>query len=137
MDNQLSGAFTFWYQKFQKTESTDFKNTLHSVATLSTPQEFWNYYQHLKRPSQLEDGNFCLYLGSYLYLFRKGIKPIWEDKANLNGGSFVILTEKPRANKMWEDVLLAFITAKEVAAPINGIRLKIKKDVAHIDVKIL
>jgi hypothetical protein len=41
------------------------------------------------------------YLGSYIYLFRKGIKPIWEDKANVGGGSFVILAEKAKANKMW------------------------------------
>jgi translation initiation factor 4E len=77
------------------------------------------------------------YSGSYIYLFRKGIKPIWEDKANVGGGSFVILADKAKANKMWEDVLLSFITAQDIAAPINGLRLKIKKEVAHIDVRIL
>lgn len=35
---------------------------------------------------------------------------------------------------MWENVLLSFVTAAEEAKLINGIRLKIKKDVAHIDV---
>lgn len=53
MSNQLSGEFTFWFQKFQKTETSDFKNTLHSVANVSSPRDFWDYYQHLKRPNNL------------------------------------------------------------------------------------
>jgi hypothetical protein len=56
MSNQLSGEFTFWFQKFQKTETSDFKNTLHSIANVASPRDFWNYYQHLKRPNNLDDG---------------------------------------------------------------------------------
>lgn len=46
----------------------------------------------------------------------------------------MILAEKQKANRMWEDVLLSFVTAPKDAEAVNGIRLKIKKDVAHIDV---
>lgn len=37
---------------------------------------------------------------------------------------------------MWEDVLLGLVTAGEDAKLVNGIRLKIKKEVAHIDVRL-
>ena len=38
-----------------------------------------------------------------------GIKPMWEDEANLHGGRWTLRVAKGYANKLWEDLILAFI----------------------------
>lgn len=51
------------------------------VGHFSTISEFWKYWNniHLDRlPSNFN-----------LRLFRKGIRPLWEDKENVNGGKWV------------------------------------------------
>lgn len=34
---------------------------------------------------------------------------MWEDNANINGGRFVIRTKRGFANKLWEDLLVAYM----------------------------
>jgi hypothetical protein len=59
---------------------------------------------------------------------------VWEDELNKNGGAFVLRFERIKCNRLWEDVLLGFISAKEeVYDNVNGIRIKVKKDFAEID----
>lgn len=73
-------------------------------------------------------------MGSYIYLFQEKIKPIWEDERNKNGGSFVLRFEKSKCNRLWEDILLGFVSAtKEIFELVNGIRLKVRKDFTEID----
>jgi hypothetical protein len=46
----------------------------------------------------------------------------------------VLRFEKSKCNRLWEDVLLGFISAKpEVHYHLNGIRIKIRKDYSEID----
>jgi translation initiation factor 4E len=68
---QLAARFKFWYQHFVKGEDT-FEESLKPVATIATVEEFWTYYQHFKRPTEL-------LVGSYIYLFKEDVKPVWED----------------------------------------------------------
>jgi hypothetical protein len=62
------------------------------------------------------------------------VKPVWEDKHNQNGGAFVLRFARDKCNRLWEDILLAYISAKDdVYSQLNGMRIKIKKDYAEID----
>ncbi|CAM6005526.1 unnamed protein product [Sphagnum balticum] len=116
----------FWYQHFVKGEDS-FEESLRPVAVLTTVEDFWAYYQHFKRPTDLP-------VGSYIYLFQENVKPVWEDDFNRNGGAFVLRFEKPKCDRLWEDILLGFIAAKPgVYTEVNGLRLKVKKDFAEID----
>lgn len=73
-------------------------------------------------------------VGACIYLFKEGVKPEWEDAHNVNGGSFVLRFEKSKVNRLWEDVLLALISAKaETLAEISGVRVKVRKELAEID----
>lgn len=64
-----------------------------------------------------------------MYVFKDGIKPKWEDPANIKGGYFNFWIEKNMSNKIWENVvLLTICPLKECIQYINGIRLKIGKD---------
>lgn len=70
----LPAKLTFWFQHFVKGQDT-FEDSLHPVATITTVEDFWAYYQHFQRPTTLP-------VGSYIYLFREDVKPTWEDKHN-------------------------------------------------------
>jgi hypothetical protein len=122
----LAARLQFWYQHFVKGEDT-FEESLKPVAAVGSLEDFWRYYQHFKRPTELP-------VGSYIYLFQEGIKPVWEDKNNSQGGAFVLRFEKAKCNRLWEDILLGFVSAdKDVFAMVNGIRLKVRKDFTEID----
>lgn len=46
-----------------------------------------------------------------------------------------LMFEKGKSDRIWEDLLLAFISdGSEIAKNINGIRLKIRKDIASVEV---
>lgn len=49
---------------------------------MGSVEQWWGLYTHLARPSELPPL-------SDLHLFKLGIKPMWEDPANVNGGKWV------------------------------------------------
>ena len=63
--------------------SASYESSLLPVATVSSAESWWSYFNHLLLPSQL-DGN------SNYHLFRKGVRPVWEDRGNEKGGKWVI-----------------------------------------------
>ncbi|KAF5104016.1 hypothetical protein DV451_001123 [Geotrichum candidum] len=58
------------------------------VSTFSTVEEFWLVYSHLKRVDRLP-------FTSEFQVFRRGVKPMWEDPVNLNGGKWVFRFKRP------------------------------------------
>jgi len=98
----LLNTFSFWVRR-GKIDTVDYEKSIKLIYTFNTVEEFWILYDHTIRPSEVS------YPCDY-HLFRKGVKPMWEDKENVNGGSFVI--KIPHSNKVsryWEDLVLAFI----------------------------
>ena len=82
----------------------------------------------MKRPDELDKS-------SSIYLFKEEIKPVWEDPHNQGGGSLVLKFQKDKCNRIWENVLIALIrSTPEQVKKINGVRIKIRKDNAEIDV---
>ena len=47
-------------------------------------------------------------LKNSVHVFRQGVKPLWEDEQNLEGGAWVIKSrrEDDRAIKLWEEICL-------------------------------
>jgi translation initiation factor 4E len=69
-----------------------------------------------------------------MYLFKEGVKPLWEDVNNLGGGCFKIKIEKKRSNKLWESTLFAMISPKNRNIDVmNGIRIKIREKFDEIE----
>lgn len=87
--------------KKSRVKQTDLKDFLNSrtdvpVATISSIEDFWGVNNNIIKPSELS-------LGASYSLFKKGIKPIWEDKANEGGGSFNIeIKNKSKLDEVWE-----------------------------------
>lgn len=121
----LPQPFTFWFTFFKKNRDRqleEFEDNLKEIGTITTAEEFWGIYQHMKRP-------FNLNRGCEFFLFKKEIKPMWEDEANHNGGRFVIQFKKaPQNNKIWEDMLIAFILLDKTKDYLNGLCLNVRNN---------
>lgn len=68
----------------------------------SSVEGFWVSYCHLARPSSLPSP-------TDLHLFKEGIRPLWEDSANCNGGKWIIRFKKVVSGRFWEDLVLALV----------------------------
>ena len=73
------------------------------LCALTQVEDFWRLYVHLRRPVD-ERPTVCDY-----HVFREGIRPMWEDEANVNGGKWIVRLKKGLAARYWEDVLLAVL----------------------------
>lgn len=102
--HQLRNSWVFWFRPpISKANGyIEYEKTLHPIASCTTAEEFFVVYQHLKRPSTLP-------LVSDYHLFKKGIRPIWEDEENKKGGKWIVRLKKGVADRYWEDLLFAII----------------------------
>eukprot|EP01059_Diplonema_ambulator_P012189 TRINITY_DN22416_c0_g1_i1.p1 TRINITY_DN22416_c0_g1~~TRINITY_DN22416_c0_g1_i1.p1 ORF type:complete len:198 (+),score=24.98 TRINITY_DN22416_c0_g1_i1:54-596(+) len=102
----LEHRWTMWYDSFKKTDpDKSYEENLMKVSDFDTVEDFWSTYNHIKRPTSLE-------FGANYHVFKSGIKPMWEDPANKEGGRLVILispTKEESLNETWEHLLLAMI----------------------------
>jgi len=98
----LKQSFSFWVRRGQ-IDIVDYEKSIKLICSFNTIEDFWILYDHTLRPSEVS------YPCDY-HLFKKGIKPMWEDKENANGGSFSIrIPHSNKVSRYWEDLLLAFI----------------------------
>jgi translation initiation factor 4E len=62
-----------------------------------------------------------------IHVFKMGIKPMWEDEANKNGGKWIVRLRKEISSRSWENLLLAmlgeqFIVGDEICGAVISIR---------------
>ncbi|KAI1444835.1 translation initiation factor eIF4e [Annulohypoxylon stygium] len=100
----LRDTWVFWYRPpiTKANGYIEYDKTLHAMMTVKTAEEFWQAYSHLKRPSSLPT------VSDY-HLFKKGIRPIWEDDENKLGGKWVLRLKKGIADRYYEDLLMACV----------------------------
>ncbi len=79
----------------------EFLEKIIKIADVSNVNEFWEVFQHLKKPSQCP-------VGSDYHVFKKGIVPMWEDKMNKDGGKLSVLLTWKYSNVIWEEVTFNF-----------------------------
>lgn len=119
---KLEYSFTFWFSYFRENklkQVDDYENFIKNIGEFKTAEEFWGFYQHIRRPDSLPKS--CEF-----YLFKTGIRPLWEDPANRGGGRFVLHIKKIFANKTWEDMLIAFIISTKNESEINGVVINVR-----------
>ncbi|EJD43457.1 translation initiation factor eIF4e [Auricularia subglabra TFB-10046 SS5] len=88
----------------QSTESGVYEAGLSVIGEFATVEAFCRYFNWLKPPSKLERN-------SNYHLFKKGIKPMWEDTANANGGRWVLtMRNNPQLlDRCWNWLVFALI----------------------------
>ena len=128
---QLAGEFTFWFTFFQKSKDKqmeEFEDNLKKISDFNTAEEFWGIYQHMKRPNTLPRG--CEF-----FLFKKGIKPLWEDEANFGGGRLYLSMKKDLiTNKVWEDLQISIIIGGPLLQYICGAVINIRTSEVFISI---
>jgi len=97
----LQFPWTFSY--FKKVANKSYEDNTFTLGTTASVEEFWRLYVHLRRPVD-ERPTVCDY-----HVFRNGIRPMWEDEANVNGGKWIVRLKKGLAARYWEDILLAIL----------------------------
>jgi len=134
-NNPLEYAYSFWFSKrpgkgSQASVSTqssssqpiNYDSNLKLVGTFNTVEKYWSYYSHMCRPQDL-NGH------ADIHLFKDGIRPLWEDDANKNGGKWIVRLKKGLANRCWENLILAilgeqFMVGEEICGAVISVRFQ-------------
>lgn len=68
------------------------------IGVVASVEQFWQLYSCLKRPA--EHTTSCDY-----HVFRYGVKPMWEDPANAQGGKWFVRMRPEVSNRVWESAV--------------------------------
>ena len=102
-------------------QTNEYNKNIILIGEITSIENFWSIFQHLKSPKYLTPNI------SY-HIFKKGIKPLWEDKNNKNGGKFTIDYKKEFSWIPFEEILFGLLTKKiPFYNDINGFILISKK----------
>ncbi|TVY47813.1 Eukaryotic translation initiation factor 4E type 2 [Lachnellula occidentalis] len=121
--HSLRDNWVFWFRPpISKSNGfVEYEKTLHAIASFDTIEDFFNVYHHLKRPSTLP-------LVSDYHIFKRGIRPVWEDDENKKGGKWIVRLKKGVADRYWEDLVYAIIgdqfaeASEEVCGAVLSVR---------------
>ncbi|XP_022193045.1 eukaryotic translation initiation factor 4E [Nilaparvata lugens] len=121
----LQNTWTLWYYEHDKKKSW-MKNQC-EITSFDTVEDFWSLFNHIKSASEIRHG--CDYS-----LFKQGIRPMWEDDANKEGGRWLInLEKKQRENELdsyWMEIILCMIGeafdeySDEICGAVVSVRMK-------------
>ena len=110
-------SFTFWY--FKQEPNKAWEDCHHEILSFDTVEDFWCIYSHLQTTNFLNPN-------TGYSLFKTGIKPMWEDKKNVNGGRWM-LTFKQNSHQMWLHLILHLIGDKYSQNIICGVAINKKR----------
>jgi len=119
-EHSLKSTWIVWYRP-PTSKYSDYEKSTIPLVHFSTVESFWTVYTHLKRPSTLPS------VSDY-HIFKKGIRPVWEDEENKRGGKWIIRLKKGVADRYWEDLLLAMVgdqfaeAGEEVCGAVLSVR---------------
>jgi len=123
MKHPLEHQWTLWYYETDRSKS--WGSNLKEVKSFDTIEDFWCVYNHIVLPTQLRSG-------SDYAIFKSGIKPMWEDDRNKDGGRWLINVEKRHRfdlSEYWLHICLKLIGetltyAHEVNGAVVNVRSK-------------
>ncbi|KAM9444715.1 eukaryotic translation initiation factor 4E family member 2 related sequence 1 isoform 1-T1 [Clarias gariepinus] len=126
-EHPLQYNYTFWYSRrtpSRPANTQSYEQNIRQIGTVASVEQFWKFYSHLVRPGDLTGH-------SDFHLFKEGIKPMWEDEANKNGGKWIIRLRKGLASRFWENIILAmlgeqFMVGEEVCGVVVSIRFQVR-----------
>ncbi|KAK9316915.1 translation initiation factor eIF 4e-like domain-containing protein [Lipomyces starkeyi] len=102
-EHPLKYNWTLWFlHRAPGVKISDYEKATKEISAFSTAEDFWRLYSYLARPSALP------YTSEY-HLFKTGVRPIWEDPTNINGGKWILKLKKGTGSIPWESLLLAII----------------------------
>ncbi|KAK9763872.1 hypothetical protein K7432_009093 [Basidiobolus ranarum] len=117
----LHYTWVFWFMHRQPGQKIlNYESAMKKIAAFSSIEDFWAVYSHLRRPHELPT------ISDY-HLFKQGVRPVWEDDININGGKWIVRLKKGLASRYWESLVLAVIGDQfDVGSEICGAVLSIR-----------
>ena len=103
----LNQPWVLWFEattcSSSRITSSKWMSDLKEVAEINTVEDFWGVFNNVMEPSKLQKG-------SNYFLFKKGVKPCWEDPKCESGGRWVHqLKAKNRLDGMWLNLSMCAI----------------------------
>ncbi|CAG7821342.1 unnamed protein product [Allacma fusca] len=126
----LHNVWNFWY--FGQNKELSWEENLKVVKKVSMVEEFWLVYGNIKLASELRPG--CSY-----FVFKDGLKPMWEDEGNRRGGRWLISFDRKNRSSVtalddkWLELLLCLIgeafdvDGEDICGAAVDVRLKFDK----------
>ncbi|KAF2856887.1 eukaryotic translation initiation factor 4E [Plenodomus tracheiphilus IPT5] len=101
----LMNTWTLWFTKPPSGKGDNWAELLKEVISFDSVEEFWGIYNNITPTSDLA-------LKSDYHLFKKGVRPEWEDSQNKHGGKWAFQFKDKKAiniDALWLHVMLAAI----------------------------
>ena len=94
-----------------------------NIHTINTIESFWEVFNNINKLN-IENGMF--------FLMKDGIKPMWEDEKNKNGGCWSFKILKENIYETWLDLIIncineTILTDISINDVINGLSVSPKK----------
>ncbi len=119
---KLPSSYDLWLfdkNDVAETNEENFYEKIKKVLEITTMEDLRSFYSQFNKPKNIP-------FGCEVFFFKKGIKPLWEDPMNQNGGSFFLHIKKTFANRIWENILVSVISeTPETVGVVNGIIMRI------------
>lgn len=126
--HKLADEWTLWAHLPHDSNWT--QSSYKKIMTVATVESAVSLIEQL--PPNLVDN--CM-----LFVMRKGINPMWEDKQNCNGGCFSYCVSNDKVHHVWKTLFYAMIggtisTKTAFVENVNGITISPKKKFCVIKV---
>ena len=135
--NPLEYRYTFWLSKRKSVlKGKNYENCMTKLGSFETVQQFWKMYSFMKRPSKVDDHcDLMLVRGFddfvcdplYKIQFKSGIRPLWEEESNRDGGRWSIRIRRHNTDRYWENAIMAmigeqFMVGNEICGMVLSLR---------------
>jgi len=122
----LRSSWTLWYLEYDVLKK--WAESQNEIVTIHSVEDFWNVHNFFKPPSQLK-------VGADYSLFKKGILPMWEDPANINGGRWIFTLSRScrkELDEFWLNVQLFligeyFTCSDDICGAVLNVRARTNK----------
>ncbi|KAH0789417.1 eukaryotic translation initiation factor 4E type 3-B [Histomonas meleagridis] len=95
--------WTFWLVIFNYAPKQQQQYQIEEIVTVNSVENFYNYYKEMPKIAEIKCAN---YKKASIALFKKSIKPAWEDENNADGQSICFLVSSQNVDKVWYDLML-------------------------------
>eukprot|EP01065_Artemidia_motanka_P052335 TRINITY_DN942_c0_g2_i1.p1 TRINITY_DN942_c0_g2~~TRINITY_DN942_c0_g2_i1.p1 ORF type:complete len:705 (+),score=317.79 TRINITY_DN942_c0_g2_i1:335-2449(+) len=108
---ELANEWTIWFDKSGRRAKSKAKgrnlydDCIVELGSFNTVQGFWAYWESLHVHNLKDHCN--------LRVFKKGIKPLWEDQSNRDGGKWVVRgVPKDNRRHLWTQMVTALVKGR-------------------------
>ncbi|KAG8532972.1 uncharacterized protein KY384_001754 [Bacidia gigantensis] len=123
----LMNEWTLWFTKPPSGKGDNWNDLLKEVVTFDSVEEFWGIYNNITPTSELA-------LKSDYHLFKRGVRPEWEDPQNKHGGKWAYQFKDKRSapiDELWLHVMLSAIgetlEKDETDGEVMGVVVNVRK----------